>query len=67
MFKVAGGTDAAVVHFLDPRVATLSDNIGSEINFIVRRPDTWTELHNQISRRNSKFLSHRVDCAANYS
>ena len=42
MFNVAGGADAAIVNFLDAGVPTLSDNISSEINFVMRWPDTWT-------------------------
>jgi len=67
MLEIAGSADAILENFLDARVATLSDDLWRKINLVVRRSNTGTQLHNKITRLNSKTLPHRFDRAPNDS
>ena len=67
MLEIAGRADAAVENFLDACVATLPDDVCGKINFVMRWPDTRAQLHNKITRLNSKTLPHRFDRAPNDS
>ena len=67
MLEIAGSADAAVENLLDARVATLPDDLRGKINLVMRWPNTGTQLHNQITRLNSKTLPHRFDRAPNDS
>jgi hypothetical protein len=67
MLEITGGADAAVENLLDARVATLTDDLCGEINFVMRRPNAGTQLRNEIARFSPKFLPHRFDRASNDS
>src|SRR5438067_132553 len=67
MLEITGGADATVENFLGARVAALPDNLCGKINFVMRWPDTWAQLGNEVARLNSKFLPHRFDRASNDS
>ena len=67
MLEIAGSADAAVENFLDACVATLPDDVRGKINLVVRWSNTGAQLHNKITRFNSKTLPHRFDRAPNDS
>lgn len=67
MLEIAGSADAAVANFLDACVATLPDDVRGKINFVMRWPNTGTQLYNKITRLNSETLPHRFDRAPNDS
>jgi hypothetical protein len=67
MLEIAGSADTGVENFLDPCVATLPDDLCGKINLVMRWSNTGTQLHNQITRLNSKTLPHRFDRALNDS
>jgi len=67
VLEIAGSAHAAVENFLDACLATLPDDLCGKIDLVVRWPNTGTQLHNKITRLNSKTLPHRFDRAPNDS
>ena len=67
MLEIARSADAAVENFLDACVATLRYDLCRKINLVMRWSNTGTQLHNKITRLNSKTLPHRFDRAPNDS
>ncbi len=45
MIEIASGADVGIVHVFNARVPTLSDDLGREIDFVMRRPNAGTQLH----------------------
>src|SRR6267154_5348083 len=56
--QIAGGADAGVVDLLNAQRTTLPDDFGSEIDFVMRRANTGTELHNHLRRIGSETIDH---------
>src|SRR5438034_5050906 len=59
--QVAGGADAGVVDLLNAQRTTLPDDFDSEIDLIVRRPNTGTELRDHVGRIGSEAINHLVN------
>ena len=60
--QIARSADAAVVNFVHASVATLLDDLRGEIDFVMRRTDARTELHDQIGCRLRRTLVlHQTD------
>ncbi len=57
---MAGGTDT-VVNLTDAFGATLFDDFRGEIDFIMRRTNAGTQLHNQVGRLRSEACAHLCD------
>ena len=58
---MAGGADAAVVDFTHTLRATLFYNFRGEIDFVMRRTNAGTQLHNQVGRSRSEARAHLRD------
>lgn len=43
--QIARGADAAIIHSRDAEITASPHDLGSEIGFIMRRPNARTELH----------------------
>ncbi len=67
MLDIASGADVAIGHVFNAGVATLSDDLGREIDFVMRWPDARTQLHNQVGRFGVEALLHRSDRLRNDS
>ena len=61
MLQIAGGADVAIVHVFNARVPALPDNLGRKIDFVMRRPDAWTQLHDQVRGFGVEVLLHQCD------
>ena len=59
--KIAGGADGGVVDLLNAERATLPNNFGGEIYFVVRRANTGTELHDYVRRIGAEAINHLSD------
>src|SRR4051812_34329349 len=53
--------DAGVVDFMNTERAALPDDISSEIDFVVRRANARTELHNQVRGIGPEAINHLSD------
>src|SRR5260370_41585524 len=49
------------MNFLHASCVTLLDNFCGEIDFVMRRPNAWAELHNQLGRVRTETFSHLLD------
>jgi len=58
---MASCADAAVIDIVQALCATLFDNLRCEIDLVMRRTNTGTELHDQIARVRSKARRHLGD------
>lgn len=61
VMKIAGGADAAVVDFFNAERATLTDDFGGEIDFVVRRANARTELHDHLHGIGAEAINHLSD------
>ena len=59
--QIAGGAESGVVDLLNAQRTTLPDDFGSEIDFIVRRANAGTELHDHLRRIGSEAINHFVN------
>src|SRR6266566_2367606 len=59
--QVAGRAHAGVVDVLNAERAALTDNLGGEIDFVVRRPNAGTELHDQVRWIGPEAFNHLSD------
>ncbi|MEY2480991.1 MAG: hypothetical protein QOI04_1918 [Verrucomicrobiota bacterium] len=62
---MTGGADAAVVNLLHAARSTLRNDLGGEIDFVMRRTNAGTELHDQILRDRTESLRHQIYRARN--
>ncbi len=58
---MTGGADARVVDADHTVISTGPNNLGCEINFIMRRTNAGAELHDEVARSGSKFGVHPVN------
>ena len=58
---VARGTDARVMNHLHPGGPALLDDLRGKIDFVMGRPNTGTELHDQLSRARSEMFVHLLN------
>ena len=63
--QVAGGADARVMDSLDAQRAALTDDLGSEIDFVVRGANAGTKLHDHIGRIAAEAFNHLADRVRN--
>lgn len=61
MLQIAGGADVAIVHVFNTRSAALFDDLSREIDFVMWRTNTWTQLHDQVGRVRPKLFRHLSD------
>ena len=61
MLQIARGADSRIVHVPHAGVATLPNNLCSEIDFVVWRSNAWTELRDEIRRIRSEMCCQRSD------
>ena len=59
--QIAGGADAGVVDLLNAQRTTLPDDFGSEIDFIVRRANAGTKLHDHVGGIGAEAIDHLVN------
>src|SRR6266853_1224982 len=59
--QIAGGADTGVVDLLNAQRSTLPDDFGGEIDFIMRRVNTGTELHDHLRGIGSEAINHLVN------
>ncbi len=60
--EVAGRADSGIEDRIDPQIAALPNDVGCEIDFIVRWPNTRAELNNEIGWTRTELSRHRFDC-----
>jgi hypothetical protein len=63
--KIAGGAGAGVVDFVYTERAALLDDLGGEIDFVMRRPDAGTELHDHVRGIGAEAFNHLSDRVCN--
>src|ERR1051325_5578957 len=59
--QLTGGADAGVVHLVNSESAALPDDISSEIDFVVRRANARTELHDHLRGIGAEAIDHLPD------
>ena len=59
--QIAGGADAGVVDLLNAERTTLPDDFGGEIDFVVRRANAGTELHDHVRGIGAEAINHLSD------
>ena len=50
-----------IVNLFHSAVLALPNNFSGKIDFVVRRANAWTDLHDQVSRRRTKACVHLFD------
>lgn len=60
--QIARCAHAAVMNLIHAARSTLANNFGSEIDFVMRRANARTELHDHICGIRSESLLHLPDC-----
>src|SRR5439155_14040322 len=58
---ITGGACAGVVDVLNGEGAALPDDFGGEIDFVVRRPNARTELHDHVRGIGAEAFDHLSD------
>src|SRR5439155_17384486 len=58
---ITGGACAGVVDVLNGEGAALPDDFGGEIDFVVRRPNARTELHDHVRGIGAEAFNHLSD------
>src|SRR5437879_11650015 len=58
---MAGGADTALVNFIHALRAALLDDFRTKIDFVMRRTNAGTELHDQVGRLRSEACTHLRD------
>ena len=50
-----------IVNLFHPAVLALPNDFSGKIDFVMRRSDAWTDLHDQVRRRRTKACVHLFD------
>src|SRR5207253_11208513 len=55
--EIAGGACSGILNFFYAKRATLTDNLRSEIDFVVRAPNARTEEHDHVCRIGAEAIN----------
>src|SRR5213594_2950998 len=61
LVQVAGGADAGIMDLFDAERAALPDNFSREVDFVVRRTNSGTELHDHVRGTGAEAINHFVN------
>ena len=59
--EVTGSAHAGIVNFFHAESTTLPDNLRREIDLVMRRTNTWAELHNHACGIGAEAFNHLSD------
>ncbi len=59
--QIAGRAHATIMHVRHTLIPTRANDVGGEINFVVRRTNAGAELDHEVARSGSKFGVHPVN------